>query len=194
MVPDQRSQQKLKGLKSDFSKEVSCLMHPSSVEGTKLLNYLQRVARQLNIRDFSVHDVVSEATVRGFDAIDRKGERIRSASAWLRSIGTRIIKDRVKREIRDRKLREKHAYHSPTPDGLLRLLVDEESTVIAQAMQLLSPEDQKILRLRFIQGMRYRDIQTWYFDEMGVSVKEATLRKRESRALARLKSKFREMY
>ncbi|MFK8181745.1 MAG: RNA polymerase sigma factor [Phormidesmis sp.] len=194
MVRDQGSQPQLKELKAEFGKEVSCLMHPSSVEGTKVLNYLQRIGRQLNIRNFSVHDVVSEATMRGFDSIDRKEERIRSASAWLRSIGTRIIKDQVKREVRDRKLREKHAYHSPTPDGLLRLLVHEESAAISQAMQLLSLEDQKILRLRFIQGMRYKDIQAWYFDEMGVSVKEATLRKRESRALTRLKSKFGEMY
>lgn len=194
MVSDQRSRQKIEGFKTEFSQSVSGLMHPSSTEGTKLLNYLQRIGIQLKVRNFSVHEVVSEATMRGFDSIERKGEEIRSAAAWLRSVGTLIIKDKVKREIRDRRLQKKHAYRSPTPDGLLRLMVCEESAAIAEAMRLLSPEDREILTLRFIQGMRYKEIQTWYFETMGVSMKEATLRKRESRALGRLKSTFGEMY
>lgn len=194
MLSDQRSKQKIEGFKTHFSQAVSDLMHPTNEEGTKVLNYLQRIGRQLKIRDFNVHEIIAEATMRGFDAIERKGERIYSAPAWLRSIGTRVIKDRVRREIRDRKLQEKQHYHAYAPDGLLKLMVHEESAAIAKAMRLLSHEDQKILRLRFIQGMRYKEIQTCYFEKMGVSIKEATLRKRESRALRRLKAMFKEMY
>jgi DNA-directed RNA polymerase specialized sigma24 family protein len=195
MIPKQQSQdQKIQSLKNAFSQDVATLLHPDNEAGTRLLNVLQRLAKQLNIRNFDVREVLSEATMRGLDSIDRKGEPIASAFAWLRSIGTRVIKDQVKAEIKTRRLIEKHSNHSETADSWIKLVFEEEGKAASMAGLLLSTEDQEILRLRFVEEMCYGEIQAYYFEKVGIFVAAPTLRKRESRAVDRLKAKFAEIY
>lgn len=195
MIPGQQSRnQTVQSFKITFGEDVSLLLQPENRDGARTLNYFQRLAKQLNIRNFDVREILSEATMRGLDSIDRKEEPIKSASAWLRSVGTKIIKDQVRAEIKSRKLVEKHSYRSETADSWIKLVLAEEGIAAHQAIMLLSPDDQEILRLRFIKAMPYKDIQAHYLRETGVSIKEPTLRKRESRAVAKLRFKFKEIY
>lgn len=191
MPPQQHSQKnKVQCYKDTFSREVSQLLAPDNKDGSRILTYLERSARQLNIRDFDVREVLSEVTCRGLTTIEKKEEPIKSVPAWFRSIGINIIKDRVKAEIRARKLVAKHAYHSEASDSWLKLMLEEEGAAAAEAFTLLSPEDQEILRLRFVKEMRYKDIQAYYQKVKNIFVKVPTLRKRESRAVERLKKQF----
>lgn len=195
MIPEQKSQHaKIQALQTTFSRDVSQILLPDNPSGKKLINYLQRLAKQLNIRNFDVREVISESTMRGLDSIERKGEAINNASAWLSSVGTRVIKDQVDAEIRARKLAAKHVIRTETSDSWIALVLAEEGEAAHQAVQLLSLEDQDILRLRYIEEMSYKDIQAHYLETTGVFVKLATLRKRESRAVQRLKTRFREIY
>ncbi|MEM9400749.1 MAG: hypothetical protein AAF984_11125 [Verrucomicrobiota bacterium] len=92
------SDQRTEVLKTDFSNEISHLLKPSNPQGRSLLNYLQRTAKQLNIRDFEVSELISEATMRGLASIDLKGEVIKNPHAWLRKVCTFILYDMVKDE------------------------------------------------------------------------------------------------
>ena len=194
MPKNQSKRTQVQGYKASFSIAVSALMQPDNREGTRILNAFQRLAKQLNIRNFDPLEVLSEATYRGIESIERKQEPIQSATAWLRAIGARVIKDQVRAEIRARKLIEKHSYKTEASDTWLKLMFAEEGMAAYEALQLLSSDDRCILRLRFIEEMSYKDIQTRYLKTKCVSVKVPTLRKRESRAVARLKTKFKEIY
>ncbi|MEO1396447.1 MAG: sigma-70 family RNA polymerase sigma factor [Cyanobacteria bacterium J06634_5] len=191
MKPQQQPQKnKVQCYKNDFSRQISQIFAPDNKDGSRILTYFERTARQLNIRNFDVREVLSEVTCRGFATIEKKEEPIKSVPAWFRSIGLNIIKDRVKAEIKARKLFEKQAHHTEASDSWLKLIVEEEGAAADEAFKLLSPEDQEILRLRFIEGMRYKEIQAHYLKVKNVSVRVPTLRKRESRAVDRLKKKF----
>lgn len=191
MPPQQHSHKnKVQCYKDAFSREVSQVFAPNNKEGSRILTYFERTARQLNIRDFDVREILSEVTCKGLVTIEKKEEPIKSVPAWYRCIGINLIKDRVKAEIKARKLVQKHAYHAEASDSWLKLMLEEEGAAAADAFELLSSEDQEILRLRFIEEMRYKDIQAYYQKVKNVSVKVPTLRKRESRAVARLKKQF----
>ena len=184
---------KVRCYKDDFNRQVSNIFAPNNREGSRILTAFERIAKQLNIRDFDVREVLSEVTCRGLATIEKKEQPIKSVPAWFRSIGTNIIKDRVKAEIRARKLFEKQAHHMEVSDSWLKLIAKEEGAAAYEAFKLLSPEDQEILRLRFIEEMRYKDIQAYYQNIKNVFVKVPTLRKRESRAVERLKHQFSEV-
>lgn len=191
-IPHKQKPQKntVKCYKADFSRQVSQLFAPDNRDGSRILTAYERIARQLNIRDFDAREVLSEVTCRGLAAIERKEEPIKSIPAWFRSIGTNIIKDGVKAEIKARKLFEKQAYQPETSDSLLSLIAKEEGVAAYEAFKCLSLEDQEILRLRFIEDMRYKEIQAYYQDVKNILVKIPALRKRESRAVERLKKQF----
>lgn len=181
---------KVQCYKDTFSDQVSQIFAPGNRDGSRILNYFERTAKQLNIRDFDAREVLSEVTCKGLATIEKKEEPIKSVPAWFRSIGINIIKDRVKAEIKARKLFEKQAHHTEASDSWLKLIVEEEGAAAYEAFKLLSPEDQEILRLRFIEDMRYKDIQAYFQKAKNVFVKVPTLRKRESRAVERLKQQF----
>lgn len=187
-------EQKVEVFKAIFLNNVSELLDSPSAEGKALLNYLQRLGKQLNIRDFDVRELVSEATMRGLALIDNRAERIDNTQAWLRKVCTFILYDMVKDEKKNRRLKAKNKGDVEYPDPLTEIESDEKREALNNAFNLLSCEDQKILDLRFYQGRKYKDIQEHFLEETGVIVKVATLRKRESRAVKRLREKFWEEY
>jgi len=170
------------------------MLTPSNHEGTAFLNYLQGVGKRLNIRDFDPREVLVEATTRGLYKIERTGTEIHNPRAWLSKTCTFIMLDMMKAEKKNRQLKEKNSYSLATAHALDELESAEKRETISQALTHLSDSDQEILKLRFYQGKKYRDIQMHYLDTVGVSVKIPTLRKRESRAIERLQTKFLELY
>jgi DNA-directed RNA polymerase specialized sigma24 family protein len=197
MTAEQKPQtQTLKLYKQTFLNDVSELLKPYNSEGTKVLNHLQMVGIKLNIRDFNVRAVINEATIRGLERIDKKEEPIRSAAAWIRIVGPIILKGQVRDEIRSRKLKlkQENSHCSESCDLWADAMSEEQRKAAGESIKLLSSEDQVILNLRFTQGMHYNEIQKYYHTEMGVHVELSALRKRESRAVQRLKKKFEEVY
>jgi DNA-directed RNA polymerase specialized sigma24 family protein len=112
----------------------------------------------------------------------------------LTTVGTYIIRDMVKAEIRNRQLVEKQTSLSENADIWDGLLIGEEAQAVDAAIKLLSPEDQEILRLRFILELSYKDIQDYYLKQRDTSTSIPALRKRLARAAQRLRNKFIEMY
>lgn len=180
--------------KTQFSQEISRILEPSNAKGRSLLNYLQRIAKQLNIKDFNVSELIGEATMRGLALIDKREEAIAEPQAWLRKVCTFILYDMVKDEKKNRELKAKNTYLLEVPDSFSKIESDEQRTALAKAFKQLSDEDQEILGLRFYQGRQYKDIQRHYLNETSTLIKVPTLRKRESRALQRLRAKFEEEY
>ena len=185
---------KLSVIRENFLNDISNLIHPLSPEGTRFLNYLEVTARQLAIRDFDAQEIISEAVMRGLIALSEKDQKIQNPQAWLRQVCTYIICDRVKEQKKTRLLKEKTRDISEVPDSFSHIVSHEQHKVVIQAYSKLSEEDQKILDLRFYQGLPYKEIQQQYLTTSGRSVKIPTLRKRESRALQRLRVKFQEEY
>jgi len=186
--------QRIKSLQDQFLESVSQILDPKNPEGDNLFRYLKRTSRQLNIRDFDVREVISEAATRGLMTIEKKQEEIYNPTAWLRKTGSIILYDMVKDEIKNRELKVKNTGISDIPDSFSKIESEEMRGVLAQAFSQLSKEDQKILNLRFYQGKHYKEIQKYYLGKTNTPVKVPALRKRESRALKRLREKFQEEY
>lgn len=190
--PIERSATEL--LKAKFSDATSLILDPSNHEGTAFLNYLQGVGKRLNISDLDPREVLIEATTRGLYKIERTGTEIYNPRAWLSKTCTFILLDMMKAEKKNRLIKEKNTHRPSTAHALDKLESDEERKTVKQALSHLSDSDQEILSLRFYQGKKYKEIQAHYLEIAGVSVKVPTLRKRESRAIERLQSKFLELY
>lgn len=181
-------------LKKQFLNEVSCILEPSNAEGRTFLNYLQRTGKQLNIRDLEPRELISDAVMRGLAYIDNNSEEIKNTQAWLRRVCTYIMYDMVKGEKKNRLLKAKNKDPLEFADPFTEVESEEQKQALERALPLLSQEDQDILELRFYQGRSYKDIQQHYLEIAGVSIKVPALRKRESRALQRLRAKFWETY
>lgn len=189
--PEVRKHQRLK---DKFVNEVAILLSPDNDDGKEVITYLQRVGKQSKVRNFYVHDVIVDATLAGINSIHRKGEAIKSPVAWLKSIGAKCIRKQVRAEIQARKLKAKHEYHHGTTDSWLKLLISEEQTLLKEALAKLSLTDQELLLMKHVQQMSYKEIQSHFLNQKSQVIKEAALRKRESRALARLKALFEKEY
>ena len=180
--------------KSQFLEAVSQILDPSSPKGNALLNYLQRTGKQLNLQDVDVREILNEAAYRGLRHIDRNQEEIEAVEAWLRKVCAFILYDMVKDEKRMRELKIKNTGTLGIPDLFSKMESDEKKKALDRAFVHLSKEDQKILKLRFYQEKKYKEIQEYYLKKTGELEKESALRKRESRALKRLRVRFQEEY
>lgn len=185
---------KIESLQTQFLESVSDILDPKSSEGDTLLYYLERTGRQLNIRDYDVREVISEATTRGLLMIEKKQEEIENPSAWLHKVCSHILYDMVKGEIRNRELKVKNSDNLEVPNSFSKIESEEEREALSKAFLKLSKGDQEILNLRFYEGKNYKEIREYYIGKTSKIVKETALRKRESRALSRLRAKFREQY
>ncbi|NEZ54124.1 RNA polymerase sigma factor [Adonisia turfae] len=185
---------KVQALKAKFLDEVSYILEPSNVQGKSFLNYLQRVGKQLNIRNLNPHELISDAVMRGLTYIDKNSKGIDNVQAWLRKVCSHIMYDMVKGEKRNRLLKAKNKDLPETADPFSEVEEEEQKTVLEAVLPFLSKEDQEILDLRFYRGFSYKEIQQHYLEVAEVFIKIPALRQRESRALRRLREKFWENY
>lgn len=180
--------------KEQFLSEVDFLIQPTNPTGKQIIRYLERLSVQSGIRNLDARSVMLDAVIAGIDSIDRNGTPIKNTVAWLKGVGARIVKNQVRLDIRDRHLKDKHKREPWSPDHLFRMMIAEEREFVVRAMNSLSSGDQEILMLRHIQGMKYQEIKEYYAYKENKSVSLIALRKRESRALERLKKQFNSDY
>lgn len=194
IYPREPQAQKYAVLKTQFTNEVKHLLEPDNPEGRSLFNYLQRLMEQEGVRSLDMQDCIAEATAAGLAYIDKHGKEIRSATAWLKKVGANRIRNQIRVEIKKRKLKKEYEYQFESDNAWFKVLLDEERTFAAAAMKKLSPVDQELLTLRFVQEMKYKDIQQYYFTQYHRSSNVPALRKRASRALTKLKEQFAKDY
>lgn len=180
--------------KEEFLHKVSGILQDPNPKGKAFINYILRVGRQLNIKNLDAHELISEATMRGLAYIGNTSNGIDNVEAWLRKTCTYIMLDMVKGEKKNRLLKAKNKDFEQKPDPIDEVVSDEQRELLRSTLSLLSDEDQKILDLKFYQGLSYKDIQQHYIDSEGQCIKIAALRQRESRALQRLRKYFSEKY
>ena len=182
-------------LKNLFVDRISSLLQLNHFKGTTLYRFLQHHAKKWQNDHIDLHEVLVEGVRRGIEHIDNTGEEIRSPEAWLRSTCLNILKDAVKHTVRDEKKVENVSLiqslidSSPPKPELL-----EQLEYLDEALEFLSEDDRRLIFLRFFEGKKYEEIQQdllIYYDQ---KVSLPALRKRESRALQKLKQCFFTLY
>lgn len=155
--------------------------------------FIYRKSKQLQLGGIEPYEVLGEVWVRGIKAI-KAGTKIKNPGAWIRKVSYYILVEEVRRlQV------EKRA--SVSFDSIeSRFLVepvssenDETETcylLLRQAVHNLKQEDQKIITLRYFQGLSWEEIREVLISE-GIEVKSvAVLRKRGQRAIERLRGKY----
>lgn len=182
-------------LKNDFCNEVSQLLTPNNFKGTSLYAFVKKLANKWNARQVDIHEIIIEGVKRGIEHIEKTGETIEKPEAWLRKVCTHILSDEIDKIVKEEKKVEKQKHDLDNiyntfpsePDLMCRLERSDE------ALRSLSASDQQIIRLRFFEGRTYEQIQHYYeLQEEVITI--PALRKRESRALKRLRVKFFAIY
>ena len=134
----------------------------------------------------SAEEVAQETIARTLDAL-RDGRVSEDLGAFARGVARHVIADRWRRVARDRDARPDVAdsLHPSRGADALRVLVGmEERDRVRAALAGLTEADQEILRLTFFEGRASVELA----HRLGEA--EATIRKRKSRALARLRRAF----
>ena len=174
--------------KTEFQSRFEEFLKPNNDEGKRILNFLQRLQRQLNITDVEPMDILGEVYLAGIKEIEEKGGRIREPEKWIKAVGRYKILDVVGKEKKNRELREKNDYQVKRNgyDPFTPLLLCEESSELQIALSQLPSEDRRLLELYYLEGKSYKEIQS-FFSENSNPLQESALRKRCSRAVIKLR-------
>lgn len=184
-----------KKLKNDFCREVSNHISSDNFKGTSLYSFIRNQSNNWHISHIDPNDIIIEGVKRGIEYIEKTGKAIEKPESWLRKVCMNVLKDAVEQVIKEEKkiegqkalLREMDHASESQPD-----LVDYLE-FIDEALSSLSKNDRLLLRMRFLQGKSYEQIRDIY-EEKGEIVTVPTLRKRESRAVQRLRKNFRRIH
>ncbi len=83
-----------------------------------------------------------------------KAEKIRNVRAWLQGTAINQARKRIRTLIRDRELAKKVIDRAE----LCRMVgYDEDRDIVERGLRKLSPEERKLLRLFFVEGMSYQE-------------------------------------
>jgi RNA polymerase sigma factor (sigma-70 family) len=184
-------------LVTDFLQAVSHLLQPNEFKGTALYKFLVGMARRWHLSDVDIDDVLLEAVKRGIEYIRRNGRPIEKPEAWLRRVCLNILKAQVNAAIKaEQRQTLAAATVQQTPHPLEQSELIEQLEYLEAALNRLTSQDQALIRMRFLQRQSYGQIRRHY--ELTApgqpAPSEQTLRKRESRALQRLRLVFFELY
>lgn len=136
----------------------------------------------------NAEEVAQETLARTLDALGN-GRVVVDLGAFARGVARHVIADRWRRVARERDARGDvtEALHpSPGTDALRTLVDREEGALVGTALAALPEIDRQVLRLTFFDGRTSVEIAA------GLGEADATIRKRKSRALARLRRALRD--
>jgi RNA polymerase sigma factor (sigma-70 family) len=183
----------------EFIAAVSYLLMPDEFKGTALYKFLIRFVRQWHVAHADLDEIIVEGVKRGIEYIHKHNQPIRKPEAWLRQVCLNILRAKVDATIKDeRKVKQLTtlAQHAKSPLAESELI--EQLEFLEKALNKLSKEDQALIRMKFLQRKTYEQIRQHYKyiaegeDKQAPTVQ--ALRKRESRALQRLKQHFFSLY
>jgi RNA polymerase sigma factor (sigma-70 family) len=184
-------------LVNEFILAVSNLLLPNEFKGTALYGFLIGFKRRWNIFHVDLDEVIVEAVKRGIEYIRKHDEPIRKPEAWLRPVCLNILRHKVDVMVKDeRKSEMMTVLAQPSKDPLMESEFIEQLEYLDLALNRLSREDQEIIRMKFIHRKTYDQIRHHYklmAEDAQVPSVQA-LRKRESRALKRLRAIFLNIY
>ncbi len=166
--------------------EFSDLLKQDRSDWIKLCAFARLRLRQFKLDgSYDPAYVMNEALIRACEAI-RNGKSIEKPSAWLRATMMNIVRELSRQKSDHIELDENSLEgleNSVAPD------LTEEFRWSKIAFRKLKPQDRKLLRLKIVNGLHWREIQEIYAAE-GQDVSETTLRQRKTRALRRLRELY----
>lgn len=156
----------------------------------RLIYFIERSLRQLNIYNYEVGDIISEVCLRGQKFISR--EPIKNPGAWIRVTSYNIICEisRIqKKEILiDSNLIESNLKLRKYENAMLEQDNQQELKMLKQALQTIKESDRKILLLR-AEGLSWKEV-TKYLESDEKVLQHTTVRQRGKRALEKLRKAY----
>ena len=137
-------------------------------------------------------EILNEAISRLAKA-KNSGKKVYNISAWLRTTGLHIINELSREETRRRIIdNQNFDFEEFLPDERSHQTECENSELykrLNQALKELEPEDSKLLRMRYYRQLSWQDIAEKFLAQ-GQQISTEALRKRGSRAIAKLRKVF----
>ncbi|MGG6240150.1 sigma-70 family RNA polymerase sigma factor [Nodosilinea sp. AN01ver1] len=198
-LEQQTSHEPVEELVYTFIAAVSHLLMPDEFKGTAFYKFLLRFVRQWHITNVDLDDVIVEGVKRGIEYIRRHNKPIHKPESWLRQVCLNILRSKVDATIKDeRKVKQLTTLAQQPKHPLLEAELIEQLRFLEVALNQLTTDEQRLIRMKFLQRKTYEQIRQHYKymaagEECHVPSIQA-LRKRESRALKRLKAHFFQLY
>ena len=176
-----------------FNMAATELSHGKSQDCIATWKFIHSRIRQFHL-NCDAYSVVNEAYLRGINAINN-GEDIQKPLAWIRSTAFNIIREwsrKQKKETYDSPFLENYLDSNPVDTDSRTVIEPEVKHLLEAALAHLRPEEQEVLKLRWIDGLSWREIANILSCE-DKQILEGTIRKRGGRALKRLRQKYQMM-
>jgi DNA-directed RNA polymerase specialized sigma24 family protein len=159
---------------------------------------IRRQILQFRLEGVEAYGILFEAYLRGKKAINQ-GKKLKNPRAWIRGTARFIIREK------SRKQRYNVAFDPSTMDALVmdnhlipidRAILEEQVTLLYKALYILRERHldiYRLLHLRLIDNMSWKEIQRWHVKVKREQIAEATLRQRYSRGRRLLRRIFHEV-
>ena len=172
------------------------IAHKENGSSKKLMYFIKRSLGQVGLtHEWEESEILIQAYFRAREKV-LAGERISNYGAYLTRIAYFVILEESKRRNRRGKLNKKLSHDGTktetTPaEGYVEGISDELMRSLWASFEALSPRDRRILMLRIVRGLSWRDISALMVKDGeekndGKSL-DAKLRKQGERALAKLR-------
>lgn len=160
---------------------------------------IRNMLRQFNLLNtYSESYILNVAYLRGIEAI-QKGKTIVNPAGWIRVTAFNYVRE-LSRTQKKRyvELDENHTQHCLQDPSQLEDFEDadppsdrvQQMRIVRAALQKLQPLDQQVLKLKVIEGLSWKRISTILHNQGHKTYSVSTLRKRKSRALAKLHEQY----
>ncbi|MEO0540365.1 MAG: sigma-70 family RNA polymerase sigma factor, partial [Cyanobacteria bacterium P01_A01_bin.105] len=172
---------------SQFNHEIHRLLKLRNAEARSLLVYIDRSLRQFRLQGrFSVIEIFAIAYLRGIEKLSRTpNDPIQKPAAWMRKTIFNVIREK------SRESKKECSLVFDIEDDAEQLVDDEtinlDILAVTEAFQCLSIQEQKILRLKHVEGQSWKEVLA-SMNEPYLSL--SALRKRGQRALDKLRIEY----
>lgn len=190
-MPDKSLKSRQDKFKHEFVEGVSHFLDPNCFKGNSLYGFLRNRSKLWHVGYVDIHEIIIEGVKRGIEYIDKEGQEIKKPEAWLRRVCLHVLSDKVDEIVKEERkveaqkstlLELQNSSHSQ-PE------LTERIEYMKKALESLSTDDRDIIKMRFFERKNYEQIRYTY-ESKGQVVTVPALRKRESRALERLRVAF----
>lgn len=163
------------------------ILDPKSSTGLSVSVFLSARLRQFPRLNglYSHADILSEVLLRAHKLVHTEGVTILEPVAWVKITGFYVICQWSRKEQKSKPLTEEDLERLDYSHVSQEVLKDDFITV-NKALAKLDPDEQRLLQLRLIECLSWRDIWEYFRDE-GYNYTEAALRKRKERILRKLR-------
>lgn len=180
-----------------FNHNVQLLLKPNNPHARSLLSFIQRTIRQFDLPSHITEiDVFVEAYLRGVAHTQQTQEYIRQPKAWMRRVAYNIVRE-IKRDslrhstvtfdgIFDRNLLSSHTLYASSKEDDIATAIKS----VLQALEVLSPNDRKLVQLKIVEGLTWKEIQVQLAADGEGHIPKATLLRRGQLALEHLRRAY----